>query len=85
MNVKKNKPIRYKSATEKMTACAHALFCKSFGEYKCDAIHRRIYNAENECIGCKFHTRRASDDEIKFCHCENCMKQQFEDVMECKI
>lgn len=67
---------RYKSATEKMKTCSFAIFCEAFGEYKCEASHRAIMNAELECVGCKHHVRRSSDEEKKICHCEACMKRQ---------
>lgn len=77
--VKKKRLIhRYTSATEKMKACSHVIFCNGFGEYKCNICFHTIQNAELECIGCKYHTCRPTNETMKMCHCEVCMKKNAE-------
>lgn len=84
MSKKKQVSHRYASATEKMQACSHAIFCAAFGEYKCDVGFHRIQNVELECIGCKHHVRRPSGEENKLCHCEACMNRRgFEELEKC--
>lgn len=60
------------------TDCIHAVFCSSWGEYKCLVKERRIYEPENEARRCKDYKKapkKSSEDEPK-CQCKTCITRR---------
>lgn len=55
-------------ATGKCKNCEYAIFCETFGEYKCKLYKKRIYfpDLERSC-----HVPKKTKEE-KQCHCRVC-------------
>lgn len=53
--------------------CAHAIFCPSFGEYKCEVKQKRIYGGTDIC---RDYEKNTSKEEKK-CHCLSCMAEGY--------
>lgn len=49
--------------------CEHAIFCPTWGEYKCVKHSRKFISY---LVGCKDHKPRGKDFEEKPCRCETC-------------
>lgn len=55
--------------------CTYAIFCPSFGEYKCEIKQRRIYENTDACKDYK----KKTDKEEKKCHCLTCIAEGYVD------
>lgn len=54
--------------------CEHAVFCRSFGEYKCTLKQKRIYNTSKPCDEYK---EKKKDAKEKKCQCLVCMTEGY--------
>jgi len=59
----------------KCETCERAIFCESWGDYKCEWKQGRIYKKIKTCKGYK---KKAADFEEKKCHCLVCMSRESE-------
>ena len=64
--------------TGKCKECEHAIFCETFGEYKCKLYTKRIYfpNLERTCYVPK------KSNETKQCHCRVCEERAADMVKD---
>lgn len=53
--------------------CAYAIFCPSFGEYKCTLKQRRIYENKETCND----YAKKTDDKERKCHCLTCVAEGY--------
>ncbi len=62
--------------TGKCKECEHAIFCETFGEYKCKLYTKRIYfpDLERTC-----YVPKKSTDEDAECHCRVCNENRTEE------
>ena len=61
--------------------CIHAVYCSSWGEYKCLVKERRIYEPENEARRCKDYkkaSKKSGEDSPK-CQCKHCQARESEE------
>ena len=58
--------------------CTYAIFCPSFGEYKCVLKQRRIYDIKKPC-----DEYAAKTDQVeRKCHCFTCVAEGYVDYEE---
>lgn len=57
------------------TTCAEAIFCESFGEYKCKTRKEWIYDTD-EGAYCRLYSKGTPSTD---CHCEVCMEKGEQD------
>ena len=55
--------------------CVNAIFCNTWGEWKCTAQGRRIYGYKT-MTECKFYKKRGKDFKESPCRCEDCLKNE---------
>ena len=55
--------------------CEHAIFCKSWGEYKC-LHHARKFTTG--LVGCKNHKKQGKDFKKRLCQCDSCVEARKE-------
>lgn len=61
--------------------CEHAIFCPTWGEYKCMLHTHRFVAGLMECDDIKTHGK---DFEEKPCQCKNCMEGNNDDGVDTK-
>ena len=59
--------------------CKWSIYCYSFGEYKCLVKELRIYEPENEAIGCPDFKKERKNDEAPKCRCKTCLSRSGEE------
>lgn len=59
--------------------CGNAIFCPTWGEYKCMAYLTRNPYAPEEPNDCEKYEKKKSTTE-PVCHCEDCLSQAREDI-----
>lgn len=63
------------SEVKEYTTCAEAIFCPSWGEYKCQVRKITITNPE-ECAFCGLYKKGKPSTD---CHCEVCEERRMSD------
>lgn len=53
--------------------CTHGVFCDSWGEWKCNKLHKRIYDPV--MLDCRDFEKRKKDEPMPDCQCETCMTE----------
>ena len=61
--------------------CENAIWCETWGEFKCTAKVRRIYEPENEARGCEDFKKEHHSKyfEKPKCQCETCLSRSGEE------
>lgn len=55
--------------------CSSAIFCETYGEYKCTEKKRRIYGVA-QMTECKEYKKRPAGWKEMPCRCEDCLKNE---------
>lgn len=56
--------------------CANAIFCDTWGQFKCTVKERRITGYKTMTV-CGDYKKRPKDFKEPLCHCEDCMKNEL--------
>ena len=56
--------------------CVYGIYCPTWGEWKCRALERRIYNYAS-LTDCNFYKKRGKGFEEPRCQCEDCLKNEL--------
>lgn len=64
------------SDVKNCTTCTEAIFCSSWGRYRCNIRKIRIRLDDNECAYCGLYKKGKPDAD---CQCKTCMERSRED------
>lgn len=56
--------------------CSNSILCKTWAEYKCKKLERRIYGYM-KLTECKYYKKREKDFKESPCRCEDCLKNEL--------
>lgn len=66
-------------------SCTNSIFCKTWAEYKCIVIGKRMYDYKS-ITKCNQYKKRSKDFKECNCQCEDCLNNSiiFEEELEKK-
>ena len=59
-------------------SCTQSIYCDTWGEWKCKAKEKRIYNYKTVTItNCEYYKKRDKNFKEPKCQCENCLENEL--------
>ena len=57
-------------------SCTQSIYCDTWGEWKCKAKEKRIYNFKT-ITNCEYYKKRDKNFKEPKCQCENCLENEL--------